>query len=71
MGTSEVHLTEGENLIGLCCSDELHFFSLFFFFFILYFSLALDVHSVPSLPPLMASAGTRGKSMMYGIIVNP
>ena len=32
MGTSEVHLPEGENLIGVCCSDELHFFSLFFFF---------------------------------------
>ena len=30
MGTSEVHLPEGENLIGVCCSDELHFFSLFF-----------------------------------------
>ena len=33
MGTSEVHLPEGENLIGVCCSDELHFFSLFYFFF--------------------------------------
>ena len=29
MGTPEVHLPEGENLIGLCCSDELHFFSSF------------------------------------------
>ena len=29
MGTSEVRFPEGENLIGLCCSDELHFFSLF------------------------------------------
>ena len=71
MGTSEVHLTEGENLIGLCCSDELHFFFLFFCIFYYVYSLALDVHSVPSLPRLIGSAGTRGKSMVYGIIVNP
>ena len=31
MGTSEVHLPEGENLIGL---EELHFLSLFFTFFL-------------------------------------
>ena len=38
MGTSEVHLTEGENLIGLCCSDELHFFSFFLLFYSVFFS---------------------------------
>jgi len=38
MGTSEVHFPEGENLIGLCCSDELHFFSFFLYFLLRIFS---------------------------------
>ena len=48
-------------------------FTSFFFFLLFYYvySLALDVHSVPSLPRLIGSAGTRGESMVYGIIVNP
>ena len=65
MGTSEVHLPEGENLIGLCCSDELHFFFSFFLLFYYVYSLALDVHRVPSLPRLIGSAETRGKSLLY------
>ena len=38
MGTSEVRFQEGENLIGLCCSDELHFFSFFLYFLLRIFS---------------------------------
>ena len=38
MGTSEVYLPEGENLIGVCCSDELHFFSFFLYFLLRIFS---------------------------------
>ena len=71
MDSSEIYLKKGEDIIGLCCSDELHFFFLFFCIFYYVYSLALDVHSVPSLPRLIGSAKTRGKSMVYGIIVNP